>query len=362
MLRRSSYFHAKHRPHVPASPLFASLLAATLFLFAGAAGAPAQTAPAAASRVTIVLPPRVVAGGRATLAVLGADGKLAPGVAVELENNPSVTTDRTGRGFFQVSPSGGALLAKVSADSAAALEDLAPPVGAAQAPAIAPVISLRDYFSICGSGFSGDADANRVNINGAPALVLAASPECLVVLPPAEAAPGPATISIETAGQKWIATTSLVALAFDAPNPALLPDQKGRLAVRVMGSEAPLHIVVENKAPGVLRFMRGDDQEVVTRGGAQNIAAIAVQAIRSGDFSLRARIRPRPETEAARRYLEAAAPLAPEDLRRQIQKLAGRLARYPHDLRPARRKLDAILAAAPASDFRTLLTAARAAI
>lgn len=284
-----------------------------------------------------------------------------------MENNPSVRTDRTGRGFFQVSSPGasGVLLAKVSADSAdsaAALVDPAPPAEAAQDLAIAPAVSLRDHFSICGSGFSGDADANRVNINGAPALVLAASPECLVVLPAADASPGPATISVEAAGRKWTANTSLVSLAFESPDPPLLPDQRGRLTVRVQGTQLPLRIVMENKTPDVLRFLRGDQQELVTSGGPQNFAVIEVQAIRSGDFSLRARLEPQPDADAARRFLQAAAALAPEDLRRDLQKLAGKLANHPRNFRRIERKLDEILAAAPPGDFRALVRAARAAI
>lgn len=366
MPRRPSNARAQRSRHFPLAAFFRRLLGAALFMFALAAGAPAQSTPPAASGVTIVLPPRVVAGQQATLAVLGADGKLASGVTVELENNPRVRTDRTGRGFFQVSSagSGGVLLATVSSDSAAALEDSAPPADASQALAIAIalVVSVRDYFSVCGSGFAGDADANRVNINGAPALVLAASPECLVVLPGADAAPGPATISVEAAGQKRTAATSLVSLAFESPDPALLPDQKGHLIVRVLGSELPLRIVVENKTPGVLRFLRGDEQELVTRGGSQNLAWIEVQAIRSGDFSLRTRIEPQPDAEAARQYLQAAAPLAPQNLTRELHKLAGKLAHHPRDFRPLRRKLDEILAATPPGDFQTLLRAARAAL
>jgi hypothetical protein len=343
------------------------LLGAALFLLAPAASVHAQSTPPAlpaASGVTIVLPPKVIAGGQATLAILGADGKLAPGVTVELENNPSVRTDRTGRGFFQVSSSGssGVLLAKVSADSAAALVDPAPPADTTQDLAIAPAVSLRDHFSICGSGFSGDADANRVNINGAPALVLAASPECLVVLPAADAAPGLATISVEAAGRKWTATTSLVSLAFESPDPPLLPDQRGRLTVRVQGTELPLRIVIENKTPDVLRFLRGDQQELVTSGGPQNIAVIEVQAIRSGDFSLRARLEPQPDADAARRFLQAAPALAPEDLRRELQKLTGKLANHPRNFRRIERKLDEILAAAPPGDFCTVVRAARGAI
>ena len=50
--------------------------------------------------VTIVLPPRLMAGHPATLGVLGVDGKLAAGVQVDLGNGLRVTTDRNGRALF----------------------------------------------------------------------------------------------------------------------------------------------------------------------------------------------------------------------------------------------------------------------
>ena len=55
----------------------------------------APSSPYATWTVTIVLPPRVMAGHSATLAVFGADGKLASGVTVTIDDGQSVTTDRT---------------------------------------------------------------------------------------------------------------------------------------------------------------------------------------------------------------------------------------------------------------------------
>ena len=55
-------------------------------------------------------------------------------------------------------------------------------------------------------------------------LVLAASPECLVALPNSKAMPGPAAISIDVAGNaRDREGSTLVALEFDAPQPAFLP-------------------------------------------------------------------------------------------------------------------------------------------
>ena len=74
--------------------------------------APAQDVPAQRAAVprAIILPPAVVAGAQATLAVVDAAGRLLPGVAVEISGGQTarlrasspekVTTDSTGRATF----------------------------------------------------------------------------------------------------------------------------------------------------------------------------------------------------------------------------------------------------------------------
>ena len=90
--------------------------------------------------------------------------------------------------------------------------------------------------------------------------------------------------------RQWNAATTLVSLHFDPPLPPLVPDKRSKLVLHVQGSEQALRILVENRTPGVLRFLRGDRQELLTSGGAQNSAEVAVQAITTGDFSFHARI------------------------------------------------------------------------
>src|SRR5579863_6847234 len=89
-----------------------SIFFLTASLLLPLAGLAQSTAPV--KGVTIVLPPRVVAGHPATLAVLGVDGRLAPKLAVEMGANLHVTTDRTGRALFVVPASGAALIARAS--------------------------------------------------------------------------------------------------------------------------------------------------------------------------------------------------------------------------------------------------------
>ncbi|MFY9690932.1 MAG: hypothetical protein WA369_11145 [Candidatus Acidiferrales bacterium] len=352
---------------IRSQPIGSLLLAAFLslaFLFAAGLMAPASldaqapSTPLTTWSVSIVLPPRIVAGRPATLAALGVDGRLASGVKLEI-GDQQVTTDPTGRALFNAPASAGYVLAKASGGSFAALVD-APPGDPSPSISVAPLISLHDQFSICGTSLSPDADGNLVKINGQMSLVLAASPECIVVLPGPKVEAGPATISVVTDTAQFAAKTSIVALSFEAPSPAILPGKKGDLVVRVQGSQEKLRLVVDNKTPGVLRFLRGETQEVVTGGDENNTAAIKVQAVASGTFSFHARVIGTPDPHVALRYLQAAELLAPKDSRRDILKLISRLDRHPQDSQQVAIGLDQIRSATIASDLRTLLDAARA--
>ncbi|HKV04988.1 MAG TPA: hypothetical protein VJO53_07765 [Candidatus Acidoferrales bacterium] len=307
-----------------------------------------------------MLPPKLMASHPATLAVLGVEGKLASGVAVHLGDRQTVTTDGTGRASFAVPATGSYLVATASGASVAALVDPAVGLSEPQAVTLPPVVSVRDRFWICGAGLSGEADANIVKINGETALVLAASLECIVVLPGTKAAPGPASISVEAPGVKWSATTTIVSLEFEAPNPLLKPGQKGRLGIRVRGSSDKMRIVVRNETPGVLRFLGSDTLEVVSGGGPENLAGISVQAVTSGNFSFRAHLVPAPDAAGAGRYLLAAATLAPKDVRRELLDIARRLKRHPRDTRWMQVRLQRIATRTMAGDFRTLVDSARA--
>ena len=317
----------------------------------------AQTAP-----LSIVLPPRLRANAQATLAILGADGHLAPGVIVDIGNGQHVTTDATGRARFTAPPDG-AFIAKTQGVSAAALVDAVSPPGAASVLALstAPDVSQHDRFAICGSGLSGDVTADHVTINGDAAFVLAASPVCVVVLPQTRTLAGAAKIEIDAAGAHASGSTSLVALDFVRPNPPLQPGRKGKLFVRAEGTADALRIVVENHSPDVIRFIRGDVQLLRTSGSARNQAPIDVQAIRSGNFSFHARILPPPDPARAIRYLAIAESLVPKNqsnMRRALKTIATHLARQPRDAAKSRAAVEHLAASTRASSLHTLLDAA----
>lgn len=339
-----------------------AILGIGLPILVPAANTPAQSPASTTWAVSIVLPSRVISGQPATLAVLGVDGRLAQGIAVNIGNDQRVRTDKSGRALFTAPSGKSVMIATAAGNSAAALVDSAPPPTSAQAPMVAPVVSQIDQFSICGAGFRGDADANHVTLNDERAFVLAASPECLAVLASPRALPGPAKILIETPDAQWTATTTLVSLHFDPPLPPLVPDNKSKLVLHVQGSEQALRVLAENRTPGVLRFLRGDRQELVTSGGSQNSAEVAVEAISAGDFSFHARILAAPDADAARRYLTAAESLAPKDVQHVIRNMADRLVHHPHDTQKVGRQIDEMISTTMAGDFRTLLESAATAL
>jgi hypothetical protein len=357
----------------------------------------AQTSTGAGvGAVTIVLPPELLANAPATLAVLGGDGHLAFGVAVDLGNGVRVTTDTTGRARF-TAPATGALIATAAGATATALVDQAAtapvnlaatapvnrvataPVnlaataagagtatggaaavtGGAAAVTVATAVSQHDGFAVCASGLRSDVNASTVTINGDPAFVLAASPECLVVLAQSRTMSGPAKIEVTSGEFHGAAATALVALDFFPPNPALLPGKKGRLFLRAAGTTAVLRVAVENGSPSVIHFLQGDTQELRTSGGAQNEAPIAVQAIRSGDFSFHARILPAVDLAAAARYLELAQGIAPKPWQGPLKSAIVRIEKHPRDADRARDELTRIAEATPAGPLLTLIEAAR---
>ena len=156
----------------------------------------------------------------------------------------------------------------------------------------------------------------------------------------------PAAISVVAPGMQATVTATLVALEFDAPQPALLPGKKSRLDVLVRGSEQKLALVVENVTPGVLRFLRGDSQEVVTRGGPAKRRGTRRAGDQLGGLFLsraadsRAGCGDRAAILAWRRRSSRA-----EDSRSDIRGYAKRMARHPRDVadraRASRRSVEA---------------------
>ncbi len=195
-------------------------------------------------------------------------------------------------------------------------------------------ISLHDVFSIQGTGFRGDADADLVRIAGKQALVLAASPVSLVLLANPQTEPGTAALVLQTGTGEVTASVALVGIALQPDLSSLVHGQHATLQIRALGTEQARDIQIRNLAPDVLRLHGGNFQKLRTSGGAENIAQLDVQARREGDSSLDVRIIPPlqpPDIDAARAFLSAAAPHAGGDAQRRISGWARRLGAAPPD-------------------------------
>ncbi len=255
----------------------------------------AQQVPLASGARILILPRKLVTGERATLAVLDVSGKLTPGVNITFSNGDKVTTDATGRALFVAPLSVGNIYGSIEGRTgrvASTIVSLTSIPSASLEVVSAPrVASLTDRMEILGHGFCGDADANHVTIGGIPALILAASPAYLAVLPPPELDPGPARVQV-TCGQKSSAEFSVVfvSLELDAKTSTLAPGERRTLLVHVSGSTTKINLEARNLAPGVAELKGGTTVRVFSSGGKDNTAVFELQGLQRGNFVISIRL------------------------------------------------------------------------
>jgi hypothetical protein len=276
----------------------------------------AQQVPVGSPSV-IVLPGKVVAGENATLAVLDAEGRLVPHAAVAIAGrSEKVTTDDTGRAMFSAPtqvgtgvltaslPGGGAFTATLVSPTAApqATSEGAHKEAAHAAPLIFPRrIALGDHFRLAGTGFRGDANLDHVFLGNQEALVLAASPIDLEVLPNSGTPLGNTQLIVQIMGLR-LATEPIAVVSIEITGPftgagkpegaALAAREKGKMVVEVNGTSDRVNVEVRNLSPDVVRLPRADDVTITTSGGIPNVADVAITAVKTGDYSLSARLVP----------------------------------------------------------------------
>lgn len=297
---------------------------------------PEQNLRAPGRAAEIVLPRRLESGKPATLAVLDDQGQLAAGVTVELSTDRRITTDATGRARFVVTTDPGSLTATVVGSSVRAWAKVLSPanLGATrvmikQCPR---VILPTEHFGVSGFNFRPDADENHVRLGLQSALVLAASPLALEILPSPQTALGHANLEVETGAGNAATEIDVVRLRIESestPGSTAKSDEKLRLAVRVEGSSTPLTIAVWNQSPEIVEIAGGNLQRVASRGGKPNVAQLTVRTLHGGKFWISAR--PAPPTtaptdlELIRRELEAARGLATGDWAARVDAAIERL-------------------------------------
>lgn len=317
-------------------------------------------APVADAAHTIVLPSKLVAGQRATLAVVDAEGKLAAGITVQFAGGATVTTDDTGRAAFVAPEEPGVITVRLARGAQATSTVLR----AGDHPAdelilddVPTMVAIGSRFTVNGYGFRGEADENAVTVGEQPAIVLAASPVALVLAPHPQAKPGPAEFRIETgAGKAVTFSTTVVRLEVSADKPQLAPRERGRLTVRAVGTLTRVEIEARNLTPEIVRLRQGELQRVTTRGGLENTATFRLEGRAQGEYQIAVRLMPpplgQPDTERALRHLIRAIPLAPnEPMRQRILRQVHRLEAHPHDLPRVRDALEVILSEYSEGDF-----------
>jgi hypothetical protein len=341
---------------------------------AEAAQQPAKPRSSPAPRV-IILPPKMVAGGPATLAVLDAQGRLLPGIAVEISGGPKVTTDVTGRALFITPDEAGSLVAKISGLPVTASAAILTPEDAARVKAgdsppersrivsYPRVISIHDRFTLEGAGFRGAADLNHVSLNGDPCLVLAASSISLVVLPGLHVPVGDANLNVTVAGaDAGQFPVSVVLLEITGPPEAVSAGSSGKLAVRALGSSAPLLVEIRNGSPAVIQLPKGNVQRLRTSGGDQNIATVDVKFVTGGNYSVSARLISSdinsPDLESVRRRLAEARKISTGDWPARIDQVLRKMDQEPQDWPRIRSELRGLLDDKPAPALALLLDSA----
>jgi hypothetical protein len=242
-----------------------------------------------------LLPRKIVAGERATLAVLDMNGRLTPEVTVVFSNGDKITTNATGRAMFAAPLSLGTISGWIEgrtgrvSSTILTLSEL--PANVLEVVAAPRVASLRDRFELTGHGFCGEADANHVTIAGFPALVLASSPAYLAVLPPIDMEPGSMQVQV-TCGQKISVPfrVEFVGLELEASNSPLAPGEHRTLTVHVRGSSVKINLEARNLAEDVAELQGGATVRAASTGGAENVAKFEILGRKHGNFVISIRL------------------------------------------------------------------------
>lgn len=304
----------------------------------------------------IVLPAKLAADKPATLAVLDSDGRLAPGVTVELSSGRKVVTNSAGQARFVADSAPGILSATVpgtpvraSATVIASTGDSPSAVAIARCPR---VITQNEHFPVTGFNFRGDVDLNRATINGQAAIVLAASPFALEISAGRDISLGAANLQIKVNGVAPAPVPlDVVALRVERRGASLAPGRKDDLVIRVDGSAQQLTLAVWNISSSVIALNGGNFQRVISRGGERNEAVLKVQGIREGAVSVSVRLVPTSAGSAdlsqSRAELQSAYQLASGDWGPRVAAAIERLSRDSQDTEAVRIDIEKMLGESP---------------
>ncbi len=300
---------------------------------------------------------------------------MLPGVVVQLPDDRRVTTDKTGRAIFIAPSEPGTLIAQIPGQqfkASAPVVKLPPPDPQGPTPspstdvrmlAYPHFLSERDRFEIEGSGFRGEANANRVFLADQACLVLASSPISLVVLPGLHVPIGEVNLRVDVAGHEAGPNpVAMVLLELSGPAEAPNAGAQDKLSVLARGTRERVAVEVRNGPPAVIQLLRGDKVRVTTSGGDRNVAEIEAKFTGPGDYTVTARLIPTdaglPDLEAARQKLVAARALATGTWVARADRLIRLIDRAPQDVSEIRAQLQQMIKDKPSGEFAMLLESA----
>ena len=226
-------------------------------------------------------------------------------------------------------------------------------------------LAIRDRFTIEGTGFRGEADSNRVFLADQLCMVLASSPNSLIVLPGPRVPIGDTTLRIiadgHNAGQFRV---SAVLLDFTGPAEPPNAGAAGKLTLHAHGSAERLNVEIRNASPNVIQFLKGSPQRITTSGGGDNTASAEVKFLAAGDYVVLARLisaetgQPQPDVSSARKRLLEARGVSSGIWSVKIDRLLLMIDSEPLDLAQIRAGLKGLLDEKPSASLAVLLNSA----
>jgi hypothetical protein len=262
-----------------------------------------QVFKAPSAGALLVVPQHAIPGQPVTVSVVNADNVAEPSVEVSFDGHSS-STDQFGRVQYTVpedavpgSPIEVAMphrpdLAQATIDIVQPLDVSAQSRGEASVEKVTQTVGSNRIVLVNGHNFDGNGEHDVISIDNIfEAKVLAASPLQLRVLLPDDIKPGQHGLSLNLNDKN---TKSVPFYFVDAQVIAETDgtgrDRLIRLYIKVLGSSEKVRLHVVNETPETVRLIKGDEQQVVTPGNANNAVVVVAQRLRAGNFKVSAKV------------------------------------------------------------------------
>jgi hypothetical protein len=313
-------------------------------------------------RYAIILPLTLIAGQPATFAVLTANGNVASGTRVVLSNGEVVSTDDSGRAHFLVPSDVGVMFARIPGTEVSEASDVLPQASSGvglQVTKVPKIVALGNQFAINGHGFQGDADRNRITMDGKAIFVLASSPVQLIVTPAANVPPGQASLTITEGLAETVTDVTLVDVtSLNSSSAQIHRGKKTETILLVRGTEEPLDLKIRSLSPEIVQLAQSHDAYVRTTGGSDNSAVVQLKGESAGSFSFAISLENsavKVNVPLARDFLSAAQKGAEPDVANRIENILRRLPGKNIEVRKTRNDLQRLLTEGRPGDFRALI-------